>query len=91
MMGFFKKRQIVTTEENVTTILSVVNFQHAVIKGVGKCVWKKVPAEWNVTFYTSDKRWRKIVDDLNGCGVLLLVARPGRTYVTFKKRKEKGN
>lgn len=89
MSIFTKTREFLMDEKDVTTVLSVIN-RHRTgldsIISVANCGWANEPTTWFVLFETSEKRYRKIVNDLKEIGELYVDVRPsGMTSIGFKR------
>jgi hypothetical protein len=78
-----KKRDLIVEEQDVTTVLSVINNHQGLFgnnsKNTGNCRWKDQPTKWYVRFYTSDKRWKRIVGELSTLGRIYVNVTPGGT------------
>ncbi len=75
MISIFKRRRHFIVEENdVTTILNIVNRQSIFSYNIGNCDWdEELSTKWFITYHCTDKRYGKIVKDLLEIGMFELV------------------
>lgn len=79
MMFFIKKnRNFIVEEKDITTILSAVGSEAKVFHYcIGNCGWANQPNKWFMSFYTTDKRYGKIMKKLTEIGRFTTNVRPG--------------
>ena len=78
-MYFIKKRRdFIVEEKDVTTILSAVGREAKTTNYcIGNCGWADQPNKWFISFYTTDKRYGRIMKKLTGIGKFTANTRPG--------------
>lgn len=84
------RREFITDEWLVTTVLSAINGQSRgkVLRNitVANCGWADEPPKWFVSFYVGNTMYGKIVKALNEVGKFKLDVRPGgQVDVVFMK------
>lgn len=82
-----KRREFIVEENDITTILSVVNRETGITNyNIGNCGWKDEPTKWFVVFYTSEKSYRKVMKILTKIGKFTVNTRPaGMIDLCFEK------
>ena len=87
MMFFIKKRKFIVEEKDIATILSVVNREARVTHyRIGNCGWANNPNKWFVSFYTTDKRYGKVMKFLTKDGNFTAQTIPdGQVDLWFEK------
>ena len=79
MFGFVKRRREFIVEENdVMDVLKAINTHLHYLDGqVGNCGWGDgEESKWFVTFYANNKKYSRIIQDLNEIGEFKLSIRP---------------
>lgn len=81
MSNIFQKRHVFIMEEkDVTTILNVINRSSSLclIKDlhVANCEWDD-KSKWFISFYSTSKRYDKILKNILKIGRLTIIKRPG--------------
>lgn len=79
MMFFIRRnRNFIVEKKDITTILSIVGHEARVIHyRIGNCGWAMNPTKWFISFYTTDKRYGKIMKRLTEIGKCTTNVRPG--------------
>lgn len=80
MFGIFKNyRNFIVEEQDVTTVLEVVNKHRKNCNvDVNNCGWKEQPSKWFISFDANQKEYGNIVEELNKVGGIKLDVRPDR-------------
>lgn len=90
MFKYFKKfRELIIEENDLMDVLRVVNLNFGYLDGsVGNCGWRDEPTKWFITFYANNKKYGRLMNDLNKLGYFkLTVNEQGKTYVDFERNK----
>lgn len=78
-----RKQYLIVEEQDVTTVLSVINRHQGLFsnnsKNTGNCGWKDEPTKWYVRFYASDRQWGRIAGELSKIGKIYVNVTPGGT------------
>lgn len=85
-----KKRCLIVEENDVTSILAVVNRHQGFFgnndKAIGNLGWANEPTKWYVRFYASDREWGRITEELSKIGKIYLNGnRKGITDLYFMR------
>lgn len=75
----FSRRHIIVDEANVIVILDAINRQRCCNSQdlrVGNCGWASDPSKWYVAFTASDKKWMRIIDEMNAKGYQFIIKGP---------------
>jgi len=77
-MYFKKGREFIVEEENVTTLLTIINnHRRFYVTHVGNCGWADDVTKWFVMFDATDKVFYEIVKELASIGKISASVRPG--------------
>ena len=91
MSSIFKKtREFIVEEKDVIDVLKAINKHLGWLDGqVGNCGWAEEPTKWFITFDATDKKYGRIINDLNEIGEFKLDVRPkGQMDVYFERYEE---
>lgn len=88
MLNFLRNsRSFIMNDEDVTTVLTVIDKHLKVPNGVvSTCGWAKQPEKWFITFKCSGKEYSKLIKDLISIGTIEISVRPGGLQDLYFKR-----
>lgn len=91
MFLFQRRRNLVVEENEVTTVLSVINRHQGFFsndsKIVKNCGWAKDPSKWVIQFYATEREWGLMTTDLSKLGEITVKVKPGGTTDLYFTRK----
>jgi len=82
-MFYQTRRYLIVEEQDVTTVLKVINEHQGFFsnnnKLVGNCGWEEEPSKWFIYFYASEREWGHIAKDLSEFGTINVNVNPSST------------
>ena len=85
---FKKTREFIVEEKDVTTVVDVVNREAKYFDyKIGNCGWAEEPTKWFIIFEMTEKKFGRVVKDLNEIGVIKLDGGSGRNAKVYVERK----